>query len=199
MIPERAVLPKPVQMPHPPLWQTCTSPESFRMAGELGVGVLATTLFTPLASLLARSSPTTAKGLASCSRPVGDFVNEQSRVFTFMHCAETRAQAIASRAAESALWFLNAAPHVFQVPRSLWIDAIRGDLQSSDPRVSRSVAAAEIAARSISTIPSPVIRLLNRQLARRADRSRRGVRGARADRERRDRRRGELPREDRGL
>jgi alkanesulfonate monooxygenase SsuD/methylene tetrahydromethanopterin reductase-like flavin-dependent oxidoreductase (luciferase family) len=49
--PERAVLPKPIQTPHPPLWQTCTSPESFKMAGELGVGVLATTLFTPLASL----------------------------------------------------------------------------------------------------------------------------------------------------
>jgi hypothetical protein len=44
--------------------------------------------------------------------------NEQISVFTFMHCAETREQAIASRAAESALWFLNAAPGVFQVPRS---------------------------------------------------------------------------------
>jgi alkanesulfonate monooxygenase SsuD/methylene tetrahydromethanopterin reductase-like flavin-dependent oxidoreductase (luciferase family) len=163
VIPERAVLPKPVQVPHPPLWQTCTSPESFRMAGELGVGVLATTLFTPLASLSTLFAEYRA-GLASCREPVGGLGNEQISVFTFMHCAETRAQAIASRAAESALWFLNAAPGVFQVPRSLWIDAIRGDLQSSDPRVSRSVAPADVTGRIDLDDPNPVIRLLNRQL-----------------------------------
>ena len=90
------------------------------------MGVLATTLFTPLASL-ATLFAEYRKGLAACNAPVGAFKNEQISVFTFMHCAATRAQAIASRAAESALWFLNAAPNVFQVPRSLWIDAIRGD------------------------------------------------------------------------
>jgi alkanesulfonate monooxygenase SsuD/methylene tetrahydromethanopterin reductase-like flavin-dependent oxidoreductase (luciferase family) len=163
VIPERAVLPKPVRVPHPPLWQTCTSPESFQMAGELGVGVLATTLFTPLASLSSLFAEY-RKGLASCSAPVGAFRNEQISVFTFMHCAPTRAQAIASRAAESALWFLNAAPNVFQVPRSLWIDAIRGDLQSSDPRVSQSVAADEVTGEIDLDDPNPVIRLLNRQL-----------------------------------
>jgi alkanesulfonate monooxygenase SsuD/methylene tetrahydromethanopterin reductase-like flavin-dependent oxidoreductase (luciferase family) len=163
VIPERAVLPKPVQQPHPPLWQTCTSPESFKMAGELGVGVLATTLFTPLASLSTLFAEY-RKGLAACATPVGAFKNEQISVFTFMHCAQTRAQAIASRAAESALWFLNAAPNVFQVPRSLWIDAIRGDLQSSDPRASASVGKAEITGKIDLDDPNPVIRLLNRQL-----------------------------------
>jgi len=163
VIPERAVLPKPVQVPHPPLWQTCTSPESFKMAGELGVGVLATTLFTPLASLSTLFAEY-KKGLAACGAPVGAHKNEQISVFTFMHCAETRAQAIASRAAESALWFLNAAPNVFQVPRSLWIDAIRGDLQSSDPRVSASVGKSDITGEIDLDDPNPVIRLLNRQL-----------------------------------
>ena len=163
VIPERAVLPKPVQVPHPPLWQTCTSPESFKMAGELGVGVLATTLFTPLASLSTLFAEY-KKGLAACGAPVGAKKNEQISVFTFMHCAQTRAQAIASRAAESALWFLNAAPNVFQVPRSLWIDAIRGDLQSSDPRASASVGKAEITGQIDLDDPNPVIRLLNRQL-----------------------------------
>jgi alkanesulfonate monooxygenase SsuD/methylene tetrahydromethanopterin reductase-like flavin-dependent oxidoreductase (luciferase family) len=163
VIPERAVLPKPIQTPHPPLWQTCTSPESFKMAGELGVGVLATTLFTPLASLSTLFAEY-RKGLAACGTPVGAFKNEQISVFTFMHCAETREQAIASRAAESALWFLNAAPNVFQVPRSLWIDAIRGDLQSSDPRATRSIAKTEIAGKIDLDDKNPVIRLLNRQL-----------------------------------
>ncbi len=162
-IPKRTVLPKPVQQPHPPLWQTCTSPESFRMAGELGVGVLATTLFTPLTSLTTLFSEY-ATGLSE-AEPVGQFVNDQRAVFTFMHCAETRQQAIDSRAAESALWFLNAAPAVFQVPRSLWIDAIRGDLQPSDPRASATVAADQVVGELDLDDPVPVIRLLNRQLA----------------------------------
>lgn len=161
-IPERNVLPKPYQEPHPPLWQTCTSPESFRMAGELGVGVLATTLFTPLHTLRAMFAEYD-RGLAE-AEPVGKFINRQKSVFTFFHCAETRKQAIESRAAESALWFLNAAPEVFRVPRSIWIDAIRGDVASNDPRASRSVSAEDVRGEVDLDDPVPVIRLLNRQL-----------------------------------
>jgi alkanesulfonate monooxygenase SsuD/methylene tetrahydromethanopterin reductase-like flavin-dependent oxidoreductase (luciferase family) len=161
-IPERAVLPRPVQEPHPPLWQTCTSPESFEMAGELGVGVLATTLCTPLASLRALFEHY-ARGLRR-AEPAGRFKNDQRAVFTFMHCAETRQQAIASRAAESVLWFLNAAPRVFQVPRSLWIDAIRGDLAPGDPHASARVEAGQVVTDLDPGDPVPVIRLLNRQL-----------------------------------
>jgi alkanesulfonate monooxygenase SsuD/methylene tetrahydromethanopterin reductase-like flavin-dependent oxidoreductase (luciferase family) len=162
-IPKRNVLPKPFQDPHPPLWQTCTSPESFAMAGELGVGVLATTLFTPLHTLDAMFAGY-EKALEN-AQPAGRFVNRQKAVFTFMHCAETRQQAIDSRAAESALWFLNAAPDVFQVPRSLWIDAIRGDVASNDPRASQSVDASQVRGEIDLNDPVPVIRLLNRQLA----------------------------------
>jgi len=162
-IPERNVLPKPYQDPHPPLWQTSTSPASFRMAGELGVGVLATTLFTPLHTLRAMFAEY-EEGLVD-AKPAGLFVNDQKAVFTFMHCAETRKEAIASRAAESALWFLNAAPEVFRVPRAVWIDAIRGDVASDDPRASQSVDAAEIQGEIDLNDPVPVIRLLNRQLA----------------------------------
>jgi alkanesulfonate monooxygenase SsuD/methylene tetrahydromethanopterin reductase-like flavin-dependent oxidoreductase (luciferase family) len=162
-IPKRNVLPKPFQDPHPPLWQTCTSPESFEMAGELGVGVLATTLFTPLHTLDAMFAGY-EKALEN-AQPAGRFVNRQKAVFTFMHCAETRQQAIDSRAAESALWFLNAAPDVFQVPRSLWIDAIRGDVASNDPRASQSVDASQVRGEIDLNDPVPVIRLLNRQLA----------------------------------
>ena len=161
-IPERNVQPKPYQQPHPPLWQTCTSPESFHMAGELGVGVLATTLFTPLHTLRAMFEEY-ERGLAEAD-PVGLFTNRQKSVFTFFHCAETRKEAIESRAAESALWFLNAAPEVFRVPRSIWIDAIRGDVASNDPRASRSVAAEDVRGEVDLDDPVPVIRLLNRQL-----------------------------------
>jgi alkanesulfonate monooxygenase SsuD/methylene tetrahydromethanopterin reductase-like flavin-dependent oxidoreductase (luciferase family) len=166
-IPERDVVPKPLQRPHPPLWQTCTSPESFEMAGELGVGALATTLLSPLASL-ATLLGHYQRGQGRC-RPAGRFVNAQRAVFTFMHCAESRAEAVASRAAEAALWFVNAAPRVFRVPRSLWIDAIRGDLQSNDPAVARPLDAPEgpIPDDDLDD-PVAVIRLLNRQRAGRA-------------------------------
>lgn len=40
-IPERNVIPKPVQQPHPPLWLACTNPDTQRLAGELGMGSLA--------------------------------------------------------------------------------------------------------------------------------------------------------------
>jgi alkanesulfonate monooxygenase SsuD/methylene tetrahydromethanopterin reductase-like flavin-dependent oxidoreductase (luciferase family) len=163
VIPERNVVPKPFQKPHPPLWQTCTSPESFEMAGELGVGALATTLLSPLASL-ATLFDHYRKGLARC-RPAGHFVNESRAVFTFLHCAESRREAIASRAGEAALWFVNAAPRVFSVPRSLWIDAIRGSLAVSDPAATRAVAASRVATDTDLNDPVPVVRLLNRQLA----------------------------------
>jgi alkanesulfonate monooxygenase SsuD/methylene tetrahydromethanopterin reductase-like flavin-dependent oxidoreductase (luciferase family) len=162
-IPERRVVPRPLQRPHPPLWQTCTSPESFEMAGQLGVGALATTLLSPLDSLKTLLDHY-ARGLAQCD-PAGAFINDQRSVFTFMHCAETREQAIASRAGEAALWFVNAAPHVFHVPRAIWIDAIRGDLASNDPAASAPLASGDNAQMDDDpNDPIPVIRLLNRQL-----------------------------------
>jgi alkanesulfonate monooxygenase SsuD/methylene tetrahydromethanopterin reductase-like flavin-dependent oxidoreductase (luciferase family) len=55
---------------------------------------------------------------------------------------------------------------VFQVPRSIWIDAIRGQLQANDPAATRSVGAPEqpVADDDLDD-PIPVIRLLNRQRA----------------------------------
>lgn len=161
-IPERSIVPKPLQRPHPPLWQTATSPESFEMAGELGVGALATTLFTPLDSLRTLFDHYAAGQRRS--QPAGAFVNDRRAVFTFMHCTETRQEAIESRAAEQALWFVNVAPKVFQVPRSLWIDAIRGELQSNDPGVSTAIDAPEaLPSDADLDDPHPIIRLLNRQ------------------------------------
>jgi alkanesulfonate monooxygenase SsuD/methylene tetrahydromethanopterin reductase-like flavin-dependent oxidoreductase (luciferase family) len=163
-VPRRDIVPKPLQQPHPPLWQTCTSPESFQMAGELGVGALATTLLSPLESLRTLLGHHRT-GLASC-RPCSLVVNEQQAVFTFVHCARSRAEAIESRAGEAALWFVNAAPRVFQVPRSIWIDAIRGQLQAGDPAATRALAAPEAEPPDDDLDdPVPVIRLLNRQRA----------------------------------
>ncbi|HTR77417.1 MAG TPA: LLM class flavin-dependent oxidoreductase [Gemmatimonadaceae bacterium] len=39
-IPPTAIVPKPVQVPHPPIFVACSRPESIVLAGELGVGAL---------------------------------------------------------------------------------------------------------------------------------------------------------------
>ena len=38
-LPERSILPKPVQKPHPPLWVTATNPDTVEQAGRMGLGV----------------------------------------------------------------------------------------------------------------------------------------------------------------
>ena len=164
-VPEREIVPKPLQKPHPPLWQTCTSPESFAMAGELGVGALATTLLSPLSSLC-ELFDAYGGGLANC-RPAGEFVNDQRAVFTFMHCGSSELEVVRSGAAEAALWFVNAAPRVFRAPRDLWLGAIRGALQDDAPAASAAVADphVDISPEDDLDDPLPVIRLLNRQQA----------------------------------
>lgn len=39
-IPERTVVPRPVQLPHPPLYMACTKRETVRLAADLGIGAL---------------------------------------------------------------------------------------------------------------------------------------------------------------
>jgi alkanesulfonate monooxygenase SsuD/methylene tetrahydromethanopterin reductase-like flavin-dependent oxidoreductase (luciferase family) len=45
------VFPKPVQKPHPPVWITAVSPETFTMVGEMGHRVLVSPAITPFAAL----------------------------------------------------------------------------------------------------------------------------------------------------
>ena len=164
-IPERDIVPKPLQKPHPPMWQTTSSPGSFRMAGNLGVGVLATTLMQPLdvmASLLGEYR----EGLKECE-PVGDFVNAQTAVFTFVHCAETTRAAIDSGAAAAALWYVNAAPTVFKVDPEIFYDSIRGELLEGSASRITVVEDAVPAPMSDADLddPHPVVRLLRHAAA----------------------------------
>ena len=125
--PARNVIPKPLQKPHPPLWQTCGSPESFQLAGRLGVGALGTTLLTPLSQMESLLKEYRS-GLASCSDPAGQFVNAQAAVFTFVHVMESKKDAIASGAAAAACWYVNTAPRIFNAPAEIWYGQIRGGL-----------------------------------------------------------------------
>lgn len=116
-IPERSLTPRPLQQPHPPLWQTAGSPNSFRAAGRRGVGVLALTILNPVSTMAAMLAEYEA-GLAECAKPVGHVANRQKAVFTFVHVAETRRKAIASGAALAALWYVVKGPPSFETPLS---------------------------------------------------------------------------------
>jgi alkanesulfonate monooxygenase SsuD/methylene tetrahydromethanopterin reductase-like flavin-dependent oxidoreductase (luciferase family) len=163
-IPARTVVPRPLQDPHPPLWQTVSTPASFALAGERGVGALATTLLSTVDTIAALLAEYDA-GLARCPAPVGKFLNSQKGVFTFVHCAETTDEAIASRASEAALWYVNAAPRIFSVPRTVWTEMIRGQpTTSTDPGRAQSVANADdVMVDMDPDDPHPIIRVMNRQ------------------------------------
>ena len=163
-IPAREIVPKPVQKPHPPLWQTVSTPVSSETAGRLGVGLLAA---APLATLEYIREQIVAydRGLAACERPAGAFVNAQRAVFVLVHCAPTRQEVVESRAAEAALWFMNAAPFTFRVARDNWFNIVRGSATQSaagSPALEgpeRGPTPEELAD------PNPTIRLLHRQRA----------------------------------
>jgi alkanesulfonate monooxygenase SsuD/methylene tetrahydromethanopterin reductase-like flavin-dependent oxidoreductase (luciferase family) len=84
-MPERAILPKPVQKPHPPLWVAVTSPGTEIDAGERGLGSLGVS-FVGLKAQEARIS-NYRRRIRSCT-PVGEFVNEQVNTVNFLFCHE---------------------------------------------------------------------------------------------------------------
>lgn len=160
-IPEREVLPKPLQKPHPRLWQTAGSPESFRMAGELGVGVLGTTLLSPV-DFMGSMLEEYQAGLNAGQPAEHRRRNEERGVFTFVHVAASRDDAIANGAARSALWYVHAAPIIFKVPRSVWYNAIRSGLHPNSPDMTAALNEADQTSLEISSDEIPVIKLLKR-------------------------------------
>jgi alkanesulfonate monooxygenase SsuD/methylene tetrahydromethanopterin reductase-like flavin-dependent oxidoreductase (luciferase family) len=137
-IPERNIIPKPVQDPHPPLWQATGSPSSFHLAGKHGVGALGNTLLTELDGL-ERLLKEYDRGIAECEAPAGRFINEQRAVFTFVHVAESERAAIDSGACLAALWYMARMPEVFHSPPEAVWGLIRGGLLPDDPAAIQSV------------------------------------------------------------
>ncbi|MGQ4809799.1 Limonene 1,2-monooxygenase [Candidatus Entotheonellaceae bacterium PAL068K] len=101
-IPEREIVPKPLQKPHPPIWMAATSSESHEIAGHKGVGVLSlTTLLTPEDILFRVQRYREALRNAD---PVGYALNPRVAVLQIVHCAPTVQQARAN-AEVPIMWF----------------------------------------------------------------------------------------------
>jgi alkanesulfonate monooxygenase SsuD/methylene tetrahydromethanopterin reductase-like flavin-dependent oxidoreductase (luciferase family) len=120
-VPERIIIPKPLQKPHPPIWMAATSSESHEIAGRKGLGLLSlTTLLTPEDVLARIQRYRTALPEA---KPVGAVSNPRVAVLQVVHCAPTMQEARANAEA-SVMWFHE---QVFAFSRSF----IRDDIPQS--------------------------------------------------------------------
>lgn len=86
-MPERPVIPKPIQKPHPPMWMACTQPDSFEVAGSLGLGALSFG-FGPL-SRVEDFHAIYREASTKCTDPVGEFQNERFAPAALMYCGES--------------------------------------------------------------------------------------------------------------
>ena len=89
-MPERNVLPKPVQQPHPPMWVTVTSPGTELDAAERGLGCLGVAA-TGYAEQERRTNEYYRR-VRSCD-PVGAVVTDQVSTLNFLYCHEDPARA----------------------------------------------------------------------------------------------------------
>jgi alkanesulfonate monooxygenase SsuD/methylene tetrahydromethanopterin reductase-like flavin-dependent oxidoreductase (luciferase family) len=90
-MPSRAILPKPYQKPHPPMWVAVTSPGTEIDAAERGLGSLGLTFggFGEQEKRIAEYR----RRIKSCD-PVGEFVNEQVNTVNFLYCHEDSEQGV---------------------------------------------------------------------------------------------------------
>ena len=89
-VPARNVLPKPYQKPHPPMWLACQQPESYQLAAEKGLGVLANNPYAP--GILEQYVQAYRETVAKCD-PVGAFVNNQWSSNVFAYCSDNDREA----------------------------------------------------------------------------------------------------------
>ena len=113
-IPERNVLPKPIQRPHPPVWVAGTQDESFEIAGRLGIGMLALTIMVPVEELERRIAM--YRKASENVEPITDVVNDRINCLTLVHCARTTREAIENGAPQAVAWYLRTVAALFAPP-----------------------------------------------------------------------------------
>ncbi len=92
-MPERNVLPKPVQDPHPPLWVTVTSPGTELDAADRGIGCLG--VAAAGYDEQERRTREYHRRIQQCD-PVSSVVNDLVTTLNFLYCHEDRATALST-------------------------------------------------------------------------------------------------------
>jgi alkanesulfonate monooxygenase SsuD/methylene tetrahydromethanopterin reductase-like flavin-dependent oxidoreductase (luciferase family) len=89
-VPERNVLPKPFQEPHPPLWVAAGNAPTFEKAARLGIGLHCFST-GPVAGLAKKIE--VYKSTIDKAEPVGDYINDNVMCVTTLLCREDRREA----------------------------------------------------------------------------------------------------------
>ena len=89
-IPPRRIHPKPQQSPHPPIWVAAMQPETYTIAAEKGLGVLA---FSSEAPVNYTEHIKEYRENIKNAKPVGDVVNDKWGNFTIGYCGEDNEEA----------------------------------------------------------------------------------------------------------
>ena len=89
-VPERQVLPKPYQNPHPPIWVAALQPATYDIAADKGIGILA---FGSSAPSSLEPYVRAYKERVKNANPVGAFINDQWASSTLGICLEDDAEA----------------------------------------------------------------------------------------------------------
>jgi len=85
-LPRRAVLPKPYQQPHPPMWVATASPGTEIDAGDRGLGAIFLS-FTGYQRQTERVA-LYREHIKRCDNPVGGFINDRATLVNFLYCDE---------------------------------------------------------------------------------------------------------------
>jgi alkanesulfonate monooxygenase SsuD/methylene tetrahydromethanopterin reductase-like flavin-dependent oxidoreductase (luciferase family) len=101
--PRRMVTPKPWQDPHPPGWMAATSPDSAKLVGEYGLGLLSFAIMQPLDVLKSRIDD--YRLASQNAKPITRIHNNRVAAYTLVHCAESMAQCEANGIWDSVWWW----------------------------------------------------------------------------------------------
>ena len=89
-VPQRRVLPKVYQKPHPRMYLACTQTESFQLAGKMGLGVLSSASY---ATDVLREHVKTYREAVKNAQPVGAFINNFWGNNVHAYCGEDNEEA----------------------------------------------------------------------------------------------------------
>lgn len=90
-VPERCILPRVVQKPHPPLWVTASNPSTVETAAKMGIGAA---MFNFADPELLRPLVETYKGTIPKAEPVGAFVYDKIMTIAPALCLEDGDEAL---------------------------------------------------------------------------------------------------------
>ncbi len=85
------ILPKPYGPGHPPIWVACGNEPTFHKAGKAGIGAIAFN-FEPVYNLRGRIAAY-KEGIAECTDPIGQFMNDNIMMTNGAICMQDRKRA----------------------------------------------------------------------------------------------------------